>query len=390
MASTPSNVASETEMSRGQTRVILRQRIIAGGVSDPLPSEHYFAKELGVAQSTVHRAMISFEREGLLSRDGRLRRLVTLPKTKETQRLLNRSIVVFTPYRLPVKNRGQLSHNDHGWIEGVNDGAIAAVQEGDLNTLILRPETISPDTIQQLLEERPEGVVIPDIVKFSRDKFEALINPFVAAKIPVAAFCAAFETPTVDCVKSDHENGSYQLTQYLLKQGRKRILRMVKQNTQSLLWVQERQHGYERAMHEAGIEPLPPLEMPDSDLAITSYGEERVNRLSRFCLGYLYNLVSQVDAIMTISDGDIPFVAKAIKMLGRDPANDLLLTGYDNYWSDTPERNVEPTPPVATIDKLNYESGQELVRLIMDRKEGKLPPTPVVRVITPKLITPLI
>lgn len=371
----------------GHARLILRERIISGGVSDPLPSEHVLAKELGVAQSTIHLAMLSLEQEGLLFREGRLRRLNSGQKFQASNnQLINRSIIILSPYRVSKHEQGTHYHKSHGWLEGISDGAIDLVRESDLHAMIIRPDALTPELIQQLVAERPEGLVIPEIPNLSYEAFTALVNPFIVAKIPVAAYCASFDIPSVDRVKSDHESGAYQLTNYLLQQGRKRILPLISSKMRDCLWAKERRRGYERAMLEAGLEPLPSLEIPETDW--TGYiTEERIKRISRLYVGYLIDIYNQVDALMAITDGDIAYVHHALKLLGPDLNQKIMVTGYDNYWTDTPDCALENIPLVASVEKFNYESGQALVQMIQDRNSGKLPPTPTERVIAPKLIT---
>ena len=59
-----------------------------------------------------------------------------------------------------------------------------------------------------------------------------------------------------DRVISDHEIGAYELTSWLLGQGRRRILPLWGVDRERY-WVKMREAGYQRAMREAGLEPLP-------------------------------------------------------------------------------------------------------------------------------------
>ena len=43
-------------------------------------------------------------------------------------------------------------------------------------------------------------------------------------------------------------------------------------------------------------------------------------------------------------------------------------------------------PVAATVDKQNFEPGMEMVRLMRERIEGKLPPEPQTRVMPPQLV----
>jgi len=90
--------------------------------------------------------------------------------------------------------------------------------------------------------------------------------------------------------------------------------------------------------------------------------------------------------VMLASDGEVPPAAAACRLLGKRPREDVYLVGYDNYWSGTPWRPFEACGPQATVDKLNYQCGQEMVRLLMERVQGRLPGAKQCRVIEPKLV----
>jgi hypothetical protein len=46
----------------------------------------------------------------------------------------------------------------------------------------------------------------------------------------------------------------------------------------------------------------------------------------------------------------------------------------------------EPTAPMITVDKLNWQIGQQLVRLLVDRAEGRLPDEPQWQLVPPKIL----
>jgi len=64
------------------------------------------------------------------------------------------------------------------------------------------------------------------------------------------------------------------------------------------------------------------------------------------------------------ADAQVCQVAAALRKLGLVPQKDVLITGYDNFWEDLPERKWETTRPLATADKQNMEIGRRLVRLL--------------------------
>jgi len=378
------NLKSVDGASRGQARMLLRQWLTSGSAPNPLPSEHQIARNLGVAQPTVHRALLALEREGLVMREGRWRRPAT-QVLAGSKHVINGSIIVVSPYRLSVVNN---AHSD-AWIEGSTNGVIHAITEGDLNAMLLKPETLLGGVVSQILTNAPTGVVIPEMLEQSREHMEELVKPFVAAKIPVAVYSAEFELPGVDQVASDHEDGAYQLTHWLLEQGRRKIIRQTFAYRAATRWARDRRAGFERALREYGVEPMPDLEISGIPVEAATLAETLETR-ARLFAGYMVGRIRQVDAIMATSDGIVPYLARALRILEREPNQDILLTGYDNYWKETPERSLEPKPPVASVDKLNFQAGRELVGLVLQRSAGLLAVEPVVRLVKPKLVAPVI
>ncbi len=63
-----------------------------------------------------------------------------------------------------------------------------------------------------------------------------------------------------------------------------------------------------------------------------------------------------------------------------------MVVGYDNYYSDSPERAFEPCPPAATIDKCNQRIGADLVDLLLERLDAPADAQPVRRLVEPELI----
>ncbi len=199
------------------------------------------------------------------------------------------------------------------------------------------------------------------------------------------------KTPSFDTVSSDHECGAYELTKWLISQGRRRILRLWNMQwsgpEEKREWIYHRDLGYERAMQEAGLKPLPPLEIyggvrgPDTP--------ENFQQSARLLAGYLIEYLTMdepIDAIMGINDSSVPMIAAALKIHGREPNKDILLVGYDNMWQDMVSSRWESTQPVATVDKRNLEIGSELMRLLQERIQGSLQPQSQHRIIKPDLL----
>jgi len=194
-----------------------------------------------------------------------------------------------------------------------------------------------------------------------------------------------------DTVASDHAAGSYALTKWLIEHGRRRILRYCPQGRWSPDaipgWLMQRELGYEQAMTEAGLTPLPPLSIPNTRSAS---GDSAARELAAHtAAGYLAPHLLRadpIDAIMGLSDGHIPELAAACRILGKQPNKDVALVGYDNYWADMVDMKQGDIAPLATMDKLNVQIGQELIRLLLGRCARELPPASQHRLVPPKLV----
>ena len=143
-------------------------------------------------------------------------------------------------------------------------------------------------------------------------------------------------------------------------------------------------------MREAGLEPLLPIEHPSIGLwrTIENVGEQfEVGR--RILSGYLAPrfLGSEgVDAILGEADPQAFLIAAACRLLGCKPYEEIALAGYDNTYEHSPFLAYEPCGPQVTADKRNLEMGFELVSLLMDRIEGRVPAEPQDRLIDPRLV----
>jgi len=79
-------------------------------------------------------------------------------------------------------------------------------------------------------------------------------------------------------------------------------------------------------------------------------------------------------------------VAAACRLMKKEPGRDVLVVGYDNYWEACVERRWEDFTPSATVDKRNHDLGAEMVKLMFERSEGRLPREPQLRVLEPRVI----
>lgn len=344
-----------------------------------LPAERTLAQQLHVQRPTIRRALKILEQDGLVKTLG--------PRTKvvaERKRTMAHSIVVTA---LPQPNSV-----GSPWGKSMFKAVMDAVGEQGYNLILIHPDRATERDMELLMTGCPSGVVVPEV--FFEDGRMHLQWSHTLARlgIPLVVYGGHPELAKFDRVTSDHEQGAYELTQLLLSRGCRRILMVFSTGPNDAYWVEGRRRGYERALAEAGVEALPMTtyqpEVIRTPQDLGKVYEAAKRRAAAYLLEYVGPLANgkPVDAIMTPSDGETFAVAGACRLLGAEPGKDVLIVGYDNYWREAWERNLEPATPLATVDKHNAGIGRELVQLLMDRIEGKLPAEPQVRVVTPQML----
>jgi DNA-binding LacI/PurR family transcriptional regulator len=262
-----------------------------------------------------------------------------------------------------------------------------------LNALALHPDSLTGQTLQDFVADNPRVIVvsnptgpgeIPQGIKLIESAHRADTRMVIYGSGPDLAMLAMY-----DRVISDHQLGAYQLTRLLIERGHKRIVKMWPQDPWGY-WFQQRYLGYERAMNEAGLKALPPLQCLNTPGEVNeNEAEAEFRRAARLLAGNLIELMtgSQApDAIMVHSDVEYHIVAAACRIFGREPGRDIEIVGYDNVWADMKPCKWEPSAPLATVDKRNYECGQELVRLLLARDAGTLPVEPQCSLVAPEMV----
>ena len=368
--------------TRDKVAIAMRDWIKAGKwpAGQALPSGRRLTHLLGANRPAVRGAVQLLVSEGLLVVEGRTARV-----QGDADPLIARSMVVVGAP--PQMDAGDLSH---GWANAITSGAIEAVAKHGLNAIAPHPDRIDESVITGLQKGRPYGVVLTDC-GYGHELKREMLNRLAEIGIRIAIYSGGSEWSDYDCVHSDHEAGAYELTKWLIANGRRRIAHLFVR-PKSSYWTKARFQGYQRAMTEAGLQPLPLISAEGVTSVSAQDGSiERFDVFRHLFTGYLAPRLlgnAPLDAILTESDGQVYPLAAACRALGREPGKDVWLTGYDNYYAACGERAYESCGPQATMDKRNPEMGAELVRIIIDRAEGRLTGPPVSRKFMPQLIVP--
>ncbi len=357
----------------------LRDQILSGALpeGEPLPAERDLATQLKVNRPALRWALEALEGEGLVRRQGSRTRLVARNDTMMQDTIVVIGEEVAQPHP---------GHRQPGWMEFLTVGSIRRIGEAGYNLLSLHPRRINDATMERIVASRPLGAVIAEVTEAFPHR-QRLVSRLTEVGTRVVSYGSSDEVAGYDRVSSDHEVGCYELTRWLIAEGRRRPL-MLFASTTELYWVRERRAGYERAMQEAGLEPLPMVPM---QLTTDIHTREQLDVAARQIAGFLVEWMtgpSPIDALVLETDGRVSAAGLACRLFGREPNEDVLLVGYDNYWQDMAEREFAPTVPAATADKRNPELGEAMVDLLVQRIHGELPDEPQARKLNPRIIIP--
>ncbi len=275
-----------------------------------------------------------------------------------------------------------------GWTQAVDAGASHGVHEHEHHVLTLHPrrfvdEIVVAEDIERLAMRHLSGMLITDLPG-AEGHLHKLLGGLQQHAIPVVAMSDHPAFKHCDRVVSDHEAGAFALTQFFANRGARRIQNVWFAPADGY-WFALRQAGYERALEEANLRVLPTLRPPTSALPKNAAAFERA--ASQLATALQKSFKNQTpDVLLAASDGHVPLLAAALKILGLEPNRDVMLGGYDNYWSEAPTRAFESTPPMATVDKHNTQLGERAAEMLFARIAGHLPEPPVRQVITPQLV----
>jgi LacI family transcriptional regulator, galactose operon repressor len=163
--------------------------------------------------------------------------------------------------------------------------------------------------------DRADGVLV-----VSLSPTDAEVDAFAAAGLPVVLVDA--EHPRLPSIVVDDVHGAYIATRYLLDLGHRRIAFVgdVQDSPLGLVSGARRREGYERALHDAGVEP------DASYVREGPLGREATHRLT----GELLGLDEQPTAIFASTDVQALCVLEAAERVGLSVPGSLSVVGFDD------------------------------------------------------------
>lgn len=361
----------------------LREWIKAGRLpaGERLPSENALAEKLQVTRASVRAALRELTRERLICSVGK-KRVVSSNEPPVTRSLMADTVAIISHVSLSDAS----IRNESGWSNQILAGILEEIWKHDLHAMVLQPGRLQDAEIEHLISDKPRGIVVQDIPLARPDILDGLKHK----GIPIVIYGDEIENPEYDRVVSDHHAGGYNMTRWLIERGCKRILCYCTFHAGMgdfrPAWYKWRFAGYQRAMKESGLEALPIVDYINPDFH--QHGKAEFEMNGRMAAGFLFEYLqgpNPVDAVMSFTDGIIFPIAEACRLLGKNVNRDVAIVGYDNYWAGCHEYNWGQITPIATADKLNRRIGQELLKLLLDRVEGRLGAAQERRVIVPEL-----
>ncbi|MEE9166137.1 MAG: GntR family transcriptional regulator [Candidatus Neomarinimicrobiota bacterium] len=199
----------------------------------------------------------------------------------------------------------------------------------------------------RLIENSVSGVIFVPTAAADEKNLQ-IIDKFARKKIPIVLADRTLEGVGIDYVTTDNFEGAYELTEYLIKKGHRKI-----GITLSTLFSTERLRleGYKEALGNHNV-PI------DSSIIIAEPGPFVEKRYFQHALNLLGKR-DRITAVFAVHDRIALQFYAAANQLGISIPGDISLVGYD----DLPFTTISLT----TMHQPIYEMGQESMKLIMSR-----------------------
>ena len=342
---------------------------------DAIPTVDELAASLGVARNTAAAAVVEAERRRVVERRSPGARKRFVPMFASEAPLAASTVCV-----LGELGRFSEGRNAPRWSDAYL--ALELVPRLSLagkHVMVLNGEVLAEGDIDAFFRSPPAGMVVTSSVNDRPIALHALAR-CREAHVPAVVYGNAPELRSFDRVYADHRAGSRMLTEWLLRQGRRRIVPLFP-FAPSKYWMRERLEGYAEAMRAAGLEPHPCVALGDAELEAHAEGGRRFTFFKALALDKVLQLRREggVDALLCYNDDWTLPVLAAIRDLGLEPNRDILVAGYDNVTRSAELGAFESARPIVTIDKHYEKTAVDLAALLLARMAGTLPPEPQAR-----------
>ncbi|MBD3287911.1 substrate-binding domain-containing protein [candidate division KSB1 bacterium] len=307
--------------------------------NDKIPTEEELAEITGLARATIRQAVQNLVNMGYLERKRRLGTFVINNEAKsETRTIVGLLVPDIRSGYAPELARGvedEAAKNKHSLILC------------DTDDLYVKTEF----HVNRLLENSVAGVILMPPAA-TDEQNQKIVTRFLNNNIPVVLVDRIIPGIEIDYVTTNNFEGGYEITEYLIKKGHRKIGIVL-----STLFSTERDRleGYKKALTDHGI-PI------DPDIIIADSGPFIQNRYFKYARTLLKKR-NDLSAIFAGHDRIALIFYSLAKEMGVSIPGDISIVGYDDLHFTT--------IPLTTMHQPIYEMGQESMKLIMSRINGE-------------------
>lgn len=329
---------SEPRYRRIQKHIeqLIAQRRVCEG--ERIPSEREIARQFGVSQMTVNRAIQELVRDGVLVR--RVGSGTYVQRRRSSVRTADRTTVVMVP---PFADHLEEDTYLRWPFHAFQDRAIQ-----DNYALVVEPATW--EGYDKVVERHPDAgflFLIPD-----EEGYDTLHRLYVRG-VPFVVLGASWKDAPFACVDSDNIGGARTAVGYLLRLGHERIAYV--NGKESATNCRDRLQGYLRAMEEAGISV-------EQDWIVRTCSNRRLDEEAK---RHLTSLLLRRDAVTAVFCAGYYLtleVLSLIRTLRLRVPEDVSIISFDD-----PSSAAHLQPPLTVVRQPLYEMGERAVERLLNR-----------------------
>ncbi|MCI8622454.1 MAG: substrate-binding domain-containing protein [Provencibacterium sp.] len=206
------------------------------------------------------------------------------------------------------------------------------------------------DLERQYVRMLPQRSV--DGVLFMTSRLTAKELSELAARYPAVMCSEYIDGADIPYVGIDNEQAAYEVTHYLIREGRQRIAIIAHPDEYSSC---QRLQGYRRALEEAGLPDRPEYH---------AAGDYTFTAGARACRR-LFSLPIPPDAVFAGSDSMAAGVIRRMHEMGLQPGQDASVFGFDNIAL---ARMLTPT--LSTVSQSKLQLGRKAMELLLEKIEN--------------------
>lgn len=320
-----------------QLQTWLKEQILQGvfKTEDKIPTEEELVQLTGLARATVRQAIQNLTNMGYLIRKKGLGTFVTIPLVAPDKQIIVGLIVPDIRYGYaPELARGaedEAARSKHSLILCSSDDLYV---KADFHA-------------NRLIENTVSGVIFVP-TSSSDNKNRLIIQKFQEKNIHVVLADRTIPNLEIDHVTSDNFEGAYNLTNYLIKKGHKKISFVYSNifSTEKL-----RFNGYKKALEDNGIQY-------DPSIVISHTGPFNEEQFSKYAQALLKQR-KRITAIFAAHDRIALTFYHIARDMGLSFPEDMSIVGYDDLDFEMLS--------LTTMHQPIYEMGVESVKLINSR-----------------------